>query len=152
MLQNSSLKCYSMWGKCTKNFPLGMVYRVTSAGSLHGILHTLSCWSLLWSAACSCILLYRKMSHCMVLNWVGDQSKQFHYTGFKISIPGASLMTLPYFQWPTEVKLSWLLYSLFELYNDESSRGYIDLAQVLHIFFSEGFIKHRVPGWLSEQK
>lgn len=64
----------------------------------------------------------------------------------------ASLAALPYFQRPTEAKLSQILYSLFELYNDESNRGYIDLAKVLHVSFSAGFIEHSMHGWLPEQK
>lgn len=68
-----------------------MANKVTSAGSFHGILHTLSCWSLLWSAACSYILSCWKISHCMVLNCLGDQSQQFNSTGFKINISFSEL-------------------------------------------------------------
>lgn len=43
-------------------------------------------------------------------------------------------------------KLSWILYSLSGLYNDESNRGCIDFAKVFHIFSSACLIKHSTGG------
>lgn len=86
----------------------------------------------------------------MVLNCLGDQSQQFNCTGFKISVSFSELPWRLFLISSNPLKSNSPKYCTpSELYNDESNRGYIDPAKVLHIFFSAGFIKY---GWLSEQK
>lgn len=107
-------------------------------------------WLLHWSAAWRYILMGWKTLFYLVFKCPGDQSQQFNHTDFKTSTSFCELPWFPATHWSR--KLPWMLYSLSELYNDESHRGCIDFAKVFHIFSSACFVKHNMRGWLSEKK